>query len=276
MEMVKVKVTIVLLLIGTVLSAQNISWEKVHMDASRTGATLPDKDNVEQALGRVEGDTYYAPNGKVYTGGSLPEVARLMIEAQPSMAPVKEIVGYSSHMMPRGEDELPNMIVDRLMVTAQEKTGVKVDVGIINRGGIRYDMPEGKVIVDDIVSMLPFKNYICVATMSGKSLREKLEDIATRRVAVLGGVEMTVKDKQIKKLRVGGKRLRDNRLYNVATVDFLLEGGDGISVAKDAVDLIQTDVLIRDSFISYLHLLSSGDRTFSYDNNEKVKQKNYN
>ena len=94
----------------------------------------------------------------------MPEVARLMIEAQPSMAPVKEIVGYSSHMMPRGEDELPNMIVDRLMVTAQEKTGVKVDVGIINRGGIRYDMPEGKVIVDDIVSMLPFKNYICIYT----------------------------------------------------------------------------------------------------------------
>lgn len=272
MEMVKAKVTFAaLFLAAAVVSAQDITWEKVHMDASRVGATIPDKDNVEQAFGRVEGNTYYAPNGKVYTGGSLPDVARIMIEAQPAMAPVKEVLGYTGHAMPRSGTELQNMIVDRIMATAHEVTGLRIDAGVTNRGGIRYDMPEGKVIADDIISMLPFKNYVCVVSMSGKSLREKLEGMAAHRVEVLGGIEMTVKDRHMKKVKVGGRRLRDNRIYNVATIDFLLEGGDGIAMVKDAVELIQTDVLIRDALVGYLRQLDAEGKTISYDDRARVK-----
>lgn len=272
MEMVKVKVTLAgLFLAVAVVSAQDITWEKVHMDASRVGASIPDRDNVGQAFGRVEGDTYYAPNGKVYTGGSLPDVARIMIEVQPAMAPVKEILGYTTHVLPSDGTELQNMVVDRIMATAHEATGLRIDAGVTNRFGIRYDMPEGKVIADDIISMLPFKNYICVVSMNGKSLREKLERMAANRVEALGGIEMTVKDGHIKKVKVGGRRLCDNRIYNVATIDFLLEGGDGIAMAKDAVDLIQTDVLIREALIDYLNQLNAEGKPISYDDKARVK-----
>ena len=266
-----------LLLCAWGLNAQvlEMKWSRTHMDGSRTGVTTPNADNVQQALGVIKDGVYYAPNGKVFKKGATPEVARLLIEAQPMMAEVKEYIGYSPREVDRSvrpQNELSNLIVDRIMAKTQEVTGKKVDVGITNFGGIRVDLPLGDVILDDILSMLPFENYLCYVQLKGSDLRALYKQFASTRMQAVGGVELTVRDNQLVDVKVGGKPLDDNALYGLATIDFLLDGGDDIFCAKNAVELIQTKVLVRDAVLPYMRELGAAGKPIEYHLDNRVQE----
>ena len=251
----------------------DLKWERAHMDGSRTGVTAPNADNVVQALGTVKDGVYYAPNGKVFKGGSTPEVARLLIEAQPEMAFVKEYIGYSPKEVDRSrrpQNELSNLIVDRIMAKTQELTGKKVDVGISNFGGIRVDLPQGDVILDDILSMLPFENHLCYVQLKGSDLRALYEQFASTGMQVVGGCELVVKDRQLVSASIGGEPLDNDKLYGLATIDFLLDGGDEVHCAKNAVDLIITDTMVRDAVLPYMRELGAAGKPIEYHVDNRV------
>ena len=273
--MKKISCSIVLLLLSCALYAQGfeLNWQRAHIDGSRTGVTAPNADNVEQALGTVKDGVYYAPNGKVFKDGATPEVARLLIAAQPEMAFVKEYIGYSPMEVSRStrpQNELSNLIVDRLMAKTAEETGKKVDVGICNFGGIRVDLPQGDVILDDILSMLPFENYLCYVQLKGKDLRALYEQFARTGMQVVGGVELTVRDRELVDVKVGGQPLDDEAIYGLATIDFLLDGGDEISCARNALDLVQTKVLLRDAVLPYMRELGAAGKPIEYHLDNRV------
>ena len=273
--MKKISCAILLILCAFGLKAQSVEmkWERAHMDGSRTGVTAPNADNVEQALGMVKDGIYYAPNGKVFKSGATPEVARLLIEAQPEMAAVKEYIGYSPREVIRNtrpQNELSNLIVDRIMTKTEELTGKKVDVGLANFGGIRVDLPQGDVILDDILSMLPFENYLCYVQLRGSDLRALYQQLARTGMQVVGGVELTIKNHELVDVKVGGKPLDDNALYGLATIDFLLDGGDDIYCAKNAVELIQTKVLLRDAVLPYMRELGAAGKPIEYHLDNRV------
>lgn len=81
-------------------AAQEYSWESVLMDGSRTGCTATRRDNVDEALGRFRGCRYMAPSGEVFRRNSpAAKAARIVIDAQPEMARVKEVIAYSPEAM---------------------------------------------------------------------------------------------------------------------------------------------------------------------------------
>ena len=159
------------------------------MNNSRTGCRAAAADNVSEALGTMRGKVYVAPNGRKFRRGSTPVVAGILLAAQPRMARLKEVIATSTREMVRDypESELTNWFVDELMRAVADSTGRAVDVGIVNFGGIRVDMPAGNVTLDDIQSMFPFKNKPCYVAMPGSELQEILQNMAATRFQVLGG-----------------------------------------------------------------------------------------
>ena len=101
--MKKLSLLIPALVLGLGLHSQNveISWSKEPVDGHRTGVVASNASNVEEAMGYVKGKTYYAPNGKKFRKGTVRNVAKLMIDAQPAMAKVKQVIGYSTEYMER-------------------------------------------------------------------------------------------------------------------------------------------------------------------------------
>lgn len=269
--MVKARLILIALaaFLCTAAGAQAYKWETYPMDGHRTGNSIPNTDNVEQAMGKVRGGVYHAPNGRRYRG-STAKVAKLMIDVQPRMAEVKEYIGNCPGGMPRNQAAIGNLIVDCLMRAASEATGLKVDVGLTNYGGIREDMPAGDVILDDIISMLPFKNYLVVVSYRGEDLVRLFDKMAERRLQVLGGVEVTVRDRKVVDLKVGGEEVDKDRIYHLATTDFLLTGGDNVFAAADALDIQMTDELIREGMLRYLRELRGQGRPIAYDNTPRV------
>jgi 2',3'-cyclic-nucleotide 2'-phosphodiesterase (5'-nucleotidase family) len=261
-------------ILAPTLSAQEIKWRKVPVQGELTGVTAPTATNVSEALGTVKCRTWTAPNGRKFRSGSAVKAARLMLEAQPPMAKVKEVIGYCPKPMneKKPESALSNFLVDALMAKTAALTGRKVDIGLMNFGGIRVDMPVGDVTVDDIMSMVPFRNHLVYVALKGSDVKRLFEDMARDHIQVVGGVEVTVSKHQLIDLKVGGESVDDDRLYGLATIDFLLDGGDRIFAARNAVEMIQTDVLIYDMVLEHIRNLTAEGKDIEYHTDGRVKK----
>ena len=269
------KSAVILLVLPLLFGCKSgMTWEKVAMDGHRTGVTAPTAENVSEAIGVVDTLTgaYTAPNGTVFTEGSTPEVAALLIGAQPVMAEVKEVIAFSTREMSAHspESDLSNFVVDFLRAETAKLVKRPVDVGITNFGGIRVDMPEGDVTLDDIRSMFPFNNKLCYVEIKGEDLLELANQMARRKVQCLSGVKMVVNDHRLESFEVGGKPVDPKKYYGVATVDFLLDGGDSLYIARNARKLIQTDEIIGPAIEAYIRSLTADGKAIEYSTDGRV------
>ena len=273
--MVKAKV-VALCLLAAVSCSQGprMEWKRVPMDGSRTGVVPVTADNVETALGTFE-DDYIAPNGKHFADGATPEVAMILMDAQPRMARLKEVVGHSARMMVnlRTEPDLPlaNLVADALLAKASDYFGKPMDFAITNYGGIRIPMPEGPVLMDDLEAMFPFKNYMCYAAVRGSNLTRLLEQLAkTKAFQAVSGCRVKVKAHELVEAEVGGQPIDPKRLYNVATIDFLLSGGDQIAIGALAEDVVLTPVLVKDVMVEYIRGLEAEGKVIDIQKDGRV------
>lgn len=250
-----------------------VKWKKTEMDGSRTGVVLSGADNVETSMGAVKGRKYYAPNGRIYRNGAVPKVAKVMIDVQKDMAEVKQVVAFSPEKMVSHapESALSDWFVDILMDKCAEITGKKVDAGFANFGGIRVDMPEGDVLLDDIMSMFPFRNRLCYLELKGSDIRVILEQMASTGWQVVGGVRCVACDGRLVSAEIGGKPLDDDAVYGVTTVDFLLNGGDGFFIAKNALSCTVLDKYVIDVVLPYVKSLTAAGKPVEYKTDGRVK-----
>lgn len=252
------------------LSAQEkvISWQIDPVDGHRTGVVASNASNVTEAMGAVKGCTYYAPNGKRFRKGITRNVAKIMLDAQPAMAKVKTVIGHSTEAMVRTYPEcgIYDWYIDELMRATADSTGKKVDIGFANRGGVRIDMPAGDVLYDDIMSMFPFRNYLCYVALRGRDVRVLLDQMASTTFQIIGGIKIVAKNGKIVSATIDGEPLDDDRIYGVATLNFLLDGGDGYKVANNAVELIKCNGYLYDTMLAYVRSLTAAGKPIEYRN----------
>jgi 2',3'-cyclic-nucleotide 2'-phosphodiesterase (5'-nucleotidase family) len=233
-------------------------WHPVLMDGHRTGAVCVTQENVETALGTFGDEGYKAPNGVLYADESpVAEAAQALIEVQPRMAYLKEVIGHSARMMdnPRDNPDLPlaNLVVDQLRAAGSKYFKVPMDFAITNFGGIRVPMPEGAITLDDIASMFPFLNYMCYVKMRGSELTRLLEQLsATEAFQAVSGAQVRVKAHKLESALIGGRPIDPKKVYNVTTIDFLLDGGDGLRIGAMAESVKLSRVLLKDIMLDYI------------------------
>ena len=238
-----------------------LSWTRKPVDGRMTGVVSAGPDNVAEAMGYIERGRYHSPSGRVYgRKSSVTRAATLMIGAQESMREVKQVIAFSSEEMVKDgpESALSNWFIDALMESVSEISGRKVDIGFTNFGGIRVDMPKGDVLLDDILSMFPFRNNLCYLELRGRDVRAILEQMASSGWQVIGGVRcVSSRDGRLLSAEVDGEPLDDDKTYGVATVSFLLDGGDGYSIAKNALRLDIFPQVIIDATLHYVKSLTA-------------------
>ena len=244
---------LILILCSVSLAAQEYSWESEDMDGSRTAAL--EKGEI-----------------KLKKNSAAAKTIALVEAAQPDMARVKEVIGHSTEALSKAypQSKLSNWTVDTIMEKVASLSGKKVDVGFANFGGIRVDMPQGDILLDDILSMFPFKNNLVYIEHKGSTLRGIFEWMASTRVQPIGGVEMVVQDGKLESLLIGGEPLDDDKVYVVATNSFLLNGGDGFFLAKDAVDMKIYDELVLDAMLESIRKFTAQGRPFEYKLDSRV------
>ena len=151
------------------------------------------------------------------------------------MAPV---LGRSLVPMSAGRPEslLSNWAADVMMEFSDIIDGQKADFGLVNMGGLRNNMPEGTVRRGNILLISPFDNRLTIVHLQGSDLLCLFQEIA----AVHGeGVSHEVKlvitaDGKLADAKVCGQPIDPERIYRIATLDYLAEGNDRLySLKKD-------------------------------------------
>ena len=154
----------------------------------------------------------------------------------------------------RPESLLSNWAAD-VMVEGGTATGLDpADMGLINIGGLRNNMPEGIVRRGDVMLISPFENYMVVLEMKGSDLLELMKDIAAvKGEGVSSSVRMEItEDGKLLSCTIGGKEIDPHRIYTVATIDYLAEGNDKMYSLKKAVKRHDIGILARDIMMEYI------------------------
>lgn len=169
------------------------------------------------------------------------------------------VIGQSARFMDRfrPESELSNLVADILRNAASDYIGHTVDVGVTNMGGLRTALPEGDITYGNIFEITPFENTLCIVTMKGTLLRELFENIAAVYGEGLSGARLEIsKDGKLLKATVGGKEINDTATYKVATLDYLAEGNDHMSVFTKVAEqdkLLPEKATVRQLFLNYVN-----------------------
>ena len=162
------------------------------------------------------------------------------------------------------ETNLGDFIADAVLWQARMATaaeGTSIDGAVVNGGGLRASIPAGVVTQGGIQSVLPYRNQVCVVTMTGETLLEIMEAATAAAPYPAGafpqvsGIEMTVRTdipfakgrvygngkyyklvkpgQRVTIHRVGGKAFSPDAVYTIATYEFVSRGGDAYGVLAE-------------------------------------------
>ena len=157
------------------------------------------------------------------------------------MAPVVGKVAHNMHAT-RPEGDLSNLLSD-ILIWAARDYNEQPDLAIYNMGGIRADLTKGDVTYEDVLSVAPFENRICFVTLTGEQLMQLFRQIAHRGgEGVSKGVELVITSANIGgelvSARLHGKEIDPQANYRVCTINYLLDGNDGMDALSKGSDKV--------------------------------------
>ncbi|TDW52009.1 5'-nucleotidase-like protein [Flavobacterium sp. 270] len=148
---------------------------------------------------------------------------------------------------------LADVCVQRGNIVFKARENKTIDLCLLNHGGIRAILPKGNVTSRTAFEIMPFENNLVVLAMKG----QQIEDIAAyiikeKKPQPLSGMTFTItKANTAKNILVQGKPLDINKIYYVATNDYLANGGDNMSFFAKNVQKFDLNYKLRNVLIDY-------------------------
>ncbi len=171
----------------------------------------------------------------------------------------REVIGQSVAGYEAGEmNPLSNWVADAVYDVASRLVDERIDFAVVNKGGIRQPLPKGDVSVGLVLTMLPFTNSVVVMRIDGKSLAEGFDVMAGRGGdAVSRQVSAGMKGGRAVDVKIDGKPLDPDKIYTVATIDYLANGGDNMSsFASGGKVVARSEEQLKNDIIKYIKNLT--------------------
>jgi len=226
------------------------------------------QNNFTFRASRVLMDSTWDKNNEPVAAGIIgfykPEMDRLM----------QQVIGKTDYEMRSGRPEslLSNFAADAMLQYARKTTKKGADFSLTNFGGLRASLPKGDVRRYDVFSIFPFENYLVIIELPGTSVRQLFESFAQSRVEAFSyNIQLEIKGGMLKDVLLEGEQIDPNRTYRIATIDFLLDGGDNVSALKSATEVEQTGVLLRDAILVVIEGLTSKNKKITSSITNRVK-----
>lgn len=164
-------------------------------------------------------------------------------------------IGRSAVELPNDEPALLNFVSDFCAARGSELVGKKVDIALMNSGSLRRGLPKGDITQGQIISMQPFANRVLVMELSGKDLIDAMGVYATRGgdgISDSGRVVYDKADNSVRSFTIDGKAVDPDKIYTVATIDYLAGGGDYMVPLKNGRIIATSDNIVYDDLIDYI------------------------
>ena len=157
-------------------------------------------------------------------------------------------IAESEHdfIVKRPSSNLMNWMADAVFVNQTRNVRLSLPTFcLLNTGGIRSSIGKGDVLLKDLFKVMPFDNTIIWAKIPMTSLEKISAYLIKSGGEPISNVEM--KNGQLLLSSVG-ENVTVNYFW-VITSNYLFNGGDNMNFFQDAVETVETKILIRDVLI---------------------------
>lgn len=119
-----------------------------------------------------------------------------------------------------------NHKADSLRATGMEIP--KVDLSVMNVGGIRNPMPKGDITEGQVLSIYPFSNHFVIVSLKGVDIIEAMRVAAHRGGEAISGNMRVVTDScgRFERVVIDNEEMDPEKTYLVGTIDYVAEGND--------------------------------------------------
>ncbi len=156
------------------------------------------------------------------------------------------------------ETNLGNLITDAMV----EITGA--DAALTNGGGIRASIGTGDITKEEIITVLPFGNFIVTKKLSGSDIKAALEHGSSGYPEAAGsfphvsGISYAIdlnksSGDRIVEIKINGEPLQMDEEYIIATNDFLAAGGDNYTMFADK-ETVNEYMSLDEAVMDYIEL----------------------
>ncbi len=213
---------------------------------------------------------YAATSDRVLTDSVPPDPAvkaivdRYQVELQAALG---ETVGESTTSILRGatrtvESEMGNFVADSMRTYYPE-----VDFAFQNAGGLRADIDQGPITLEEVYAVLPFNNTLVTMNLTGAQVEQVLEEGANSQygtVQVSGltwayDADAPFGDRVTRVTLPDGTPIDPNATYKIATNNFMATGGDQFITLTKGTNTTDTQTNLVDTVVRYLELNSPVD-----------------
>lgn len=177
-----------------------------------------------------------------------------------ALAPVKAdleremsvVLGYAPEPLKVYPPECPmlNWASDALLSKARQLYPEgRVDMTVVNIGGMRCEWAAGNITRQDVFQLMPFDNELVVLTLRGEDILELCQVFAKDYGQGVAGLRMSAEDKQLIDAQIDGQSIDPEAYYTVATSDYLSGGTDHMTPLTHYIEIWRSDRLIRDLYL---------------------------
>ncbi len=195
-----------------------------------------------------------------------------------SRSSLGDICNQDARVMAHGGD-VQQIVAEAFL--QEGKAYFNADISIQNGGGVRADLGPGKITVQDIYTVLPFKNSLIQLNATGAEIIAALEDglegvvgpsANTGCYPYAGGLRWQVDLNQAKGSRLSHLEVRaadgsyrpldPGATYKVVTSSFLADGGDSYTALKaiSGERRLEVGLDYAQAFLNYIDALQGTDK----------------
>ena len=133
----------------------------------------------------------------------------------------------------------------------KSRTGKNIDMVLLNHGGIRSIISKGNVSKRTAFELMPFENSIVVVSLKGKQIDSLVNYLRkAKRAHPISKMKLVLNENfEVVEATIKGQKIDPNKIYHVATNDYLYNGGDGMTFLKEHDSLYVLNYKIRNALI---------------------------
>lgn len=226
-----IKRVLVGLLVVTLVSCSHRAWTVTQATSTRIAI-----DSTTEAIADKSYEEYLLPY-------------KQRIDAE-----MNEVIGQAAETMRAHAPEslLSNFSADVYLQAASAFSGSRVDISIVNLGGLRTVVPAGDITVRKVFELMPFENELVILWIKGDKLNDLLQYFASMGGQGVSGLRMTIENGKATNITINGHALDMEKRYTIATNDYLAGGNDKMEPLAQYEKRTNTGLKIRTILLDYI------------------------
>ena len=141
-----------------------------------------------------------------------------------------------------------------------------IDFVLLNHGGIRASISKGDITTRTAYNVMPFENSMVVCELDVETVEELINYLKlSKKAHPISGINIVLDNSyNLIEAKINDKEISKNKIYSVATTDYLLNGGDKMDFFKKSKENTILDYKLRNILIDYFKQIDT--LSFQTDN----------